>query len=132
MQSWSKQRECKNETPAPSCSAPEVGNLRRRPSMPSLNALMLEVAAEDLHASPCIACGNPGVFVAVWSPSPECIAKELGGDPTRFRRLVYRLCETCGRRGVHDKRFVAIVEGKILRLWRAGRVHRIRDGVSIP
>ena len=62
---------------------------------------MLEVAAEDLHASPCIICGQPGAFVGVWAPTAECIARDLSGDPTKFRRLVYRLCEPCvSERGV--------------------------------
>jgi hypothetical protein len=93
---------------------------------------MVEVAAEDLRASPCVVCGQPGAFVGVWTPTASVIAQELGGDPARSRQLIYRLCGPCGRRGAHDKAFVATVEHAVLRLWRSGCMHRIRDGVSIP
>lgn len=98
----------------------------------SLDAAMLEVAAEDLHASPCIICGQPGAFVGVWAPTAECIARDLSGDPTKFRRLVYRLCEPCALRAGRDKQFLSAVENKILELRRTGHVHRFKDGVSVP
>jgi hypothetical protein len=104
----------------------------RRRHARSLNAAMLEVAAEDLMASPCVVCGQPAAFVSVWIPTAECIARDLDGDPAKWRSLVYRLCDSCGRRGVHDKQFVTTVENKILKLRRAGKVHRFKDGVSVP
>ncbi len=103
-----------------------------RPPIPSLNALMVEVAADDLHASPCVTCGRPGSSVAVWTPTGNIIAQELDGNPARSRALFYRLCVGCSDRLEHDRQFVAIVEAAVLRLWRAGNVHRIIDGASVP
>jgi hypothetical protein len=57
---------------------------RREPS--SFNTAMLEVISEDLIASPCVTCDQPGKFVGVWQPAPECIAAELDGNPRNDRR----------------------------------------------
>ena len=98
----------------------------------SFNEAMIEVIAEDLHASPCIICEQPGVFTGVWMPSAECIARELSGDPARQRSFLYRLCEVCASRSQRDRQFMIAVEREVLRLWRAGYAHRIQDGVSVP
>jgi hypothetical protein len=88
---------------------------------------MLDVAAEDLIGSPCIQCGCTANFIAVWVPSPECIARDLNGDPTGFRRIVYRLCSRCAEHASRDKRFVGDIERTIVRAWKSGCVHRVRD-----
>jgi hypothetical protein len=90
---------------------------------------MLQVVAEDLHASPCIACERPADFIGVWSPTPECIARELGGDPTNARQIVYRLCHPCAARWTNDEQFGTTVEDRILEVWRAGNVHRFKNGM---
>jgi hypothetical protein len=102
---------------------------RNRPG-PTFDGAMLEVAAEDLLASPCIMCDRPGNFVAQWLLTAECIARELGGDPTKSRTMFYRLCDRCARRFQRDKPFVTRVENTVLKLWRAGDVHRITDTVE--
>ena len=67
----------------------------------------------------------------MWVPSTEVVARELGGDPGRDRRLLYRLCGRCANRcQAGDREFVATVEAAVLRLWRTGAVHRVVDGVA--
>ena len=99
---------------------------RRRPS-PSFHDAMLQVAVEDLVASPCVGCDQAGDYVGVWSPTADVVANELGGDRTKFRQLYYRLCRRCARRCQDDKRFVGALEDKVLELWRAGNVIRVRS-----
>ena len=86
---------------------------------------MISVAAEDLAASPCIVCGGTPVYTGVWSLTPECVARELAGDPSRTRTLVYRLCAECVNQGGWDRSFVTAVEDAILEHSRTGNVHRI-------
>jgi hypothetical protein len=102
--------------------------LFRSQSPLSLNEGLIEVAAEDLAASPCIVCAKPAAFIAMWSPSPEIVVRELGGDPTAWRRLIYRLCGQCSARCEREKEFVLTVEAAVLKLWRGGYVHRFRSG----
>jgi ferredoxin len=104
----------------------------RQPPTASLNDAMLSVVREDLRASRCVVCGQPGACMAVWSPTAEVIANELGGDPTRSRQLVYRLCIACANRCQSgDQQFIAKLEANILEVWRSGNVHRVVDGVAV-
>jgi hypothetical protein len=87
---------------------------------------MLDVVAEDLIASPCVVCARPADFVATWSPTAECIARDFDGDSTKSRVIFYRLCNRCARRCEgSNKQFIRTVEGEVLKLWRSGCVHRV-------
>jgi hypothetical protein len=99
---------------------------------PAFHRAMLEVAAEDLAASPCVICAASAVFVGVWSPSARCIKDDLGGDPERIRRIFYKLCQRCADRGDRDRGFTATLENAVLEVWRAGNVQRFKDGVFVP
>jgi hypothetical protein len=68
---------------------------RRQPPALSLNDAMLSVVGEDLRASPCVVCDQPGPCIGLWSPTAEVIANDLGGDPSRSRQIAYRLCGAC-------------------------------------
>ncbi len=105
---------------------------RRHRPPDSFQRAMVQVAAEDLIASPCVVCARPASFMGVWAPSPECIARDLGGDPSRFRRIVYRLCQRCADRGDQDRQFIRTVEKAIIELQLAGNVTRFKDGVVVP
>ena len=92
------------------------GQSAARPPTLSFNDALLQVAADDLNASPCVVCGQPGACIGVWVPSTEVVARELGGDPGRDRRLLYRLCGRCGDRcQAGDREFVALSKPRILR-----------------
>jgi hypothetical protein len=68
----------------------------------------------------------PGTFFGVWSPTPQCVARELGGNPANRREIAYRLCDACCARCERDQKFVATLENCILELWRAGNAHRFQ------
>jgi hypothetical protein len=103
----------------------------RQPPAPSLNDAMLSVVGEDLRASPCVMCDQPGACIGLWAPTAEVIANNLGGDPSRSRQIAYRLCHGCADRcQAGDRQFVAMVEDRVLEVWRSGNVHRVVDGVA--
>ena len=108
---------------------------RRQPSpvidhVQRFQAAMTEVVADDLQRSPCVCCAGPAVFTGMWSPTPECVARELGGDSGSTRTLIYRLCGACVDRAGRDRSFVATIEHAVLEVYRVGQVHRFKDGVS--
>ena len=83
--------------------------------------------AEDLLASPCVACDHPAAYVVVWKLTRKAIIHELAGNGPNARRIFYRLYDACERRCQHDHHFVTTVEDEILKLWRAGYVHRVQS-----
>jgi hypothetical protein len=107
-------------------------NHPQQPRAPSLNDAMRSVVGEDLRASPCIMCDQPGACIGLWSPTAEVIVHDLGGDPSRLREIAYRLCGTCANRcQAGDRQFVALVEERVLEVWRSGNVHRVVDGIAV-
>lgn len=103
----------------------------RRPPAPSFQAALQEVAIEDVRDRPCIICADPVAFLAQWQPSPEIIARELNGDPSRDRLLIYGLCSQCAERGTKEPEFVTTVEATILELWRGGNAIKFKDGALV-
>jgi hypothetical protein len=120
-----RKRNARNLGPAPSFENRPESPVK--PELSSFSKAMLEVAAEDLLAAPCVVCGATASFVGVWFPTPECIARELGGEPTGFRRIVYRLCNACSGQQERDRSFVTTIENAILHLHRDGRVSRFQN-----
>jgi hypothetical protein len=93
---------------------------------------MLDVIREYVRAAPCVWCLGSADLAVVWTLSTAAIVEELGGDPSRSRRLLYRICSGCARQVSAKAIPVAAVEERVLEIWRAGRVHRFRDGQWTP
>lgn len=71
-------------------------------------------AAEVLAAAPCAGCGGAGAsHMGVWEPDPKTM-REHGLDNGKRHRYVYRVCDRCLSRGMHDPAFVEAVEDRML------------------
>jgi len=84
---------------------------------------MVATLLEDAAGKPCLGCGIPSRYAAVWVPTPECLRRDFKVHDELGRTCVYPICGRCAKRAKRSKAFCSKIEAAVIVALRFDQDH---------